>query len=206
MVLLRQLGAEVDEFLGGLFLVVLEWHGDAVGGLGVGTVDCFAPMTEVGHGLALRHPCRLGTLSPGVAVGVEDDAVGQASLDPLGPEVVAALAFLEGTEAREEGAFLGELEEDGFEGLSNDEAGVALALGAEFLSLVVEPAGSPVDVVGSEAGNVGLAAAGMPEELEVDPVFFVGRDPEDGLVLLSGDAVAGGVADLGPSSARSSRW
>ena len=79
---------------------------------------------------------------------------------------------------------------------------MALALGAELLTLVVEPAGSPVDVVGGEAGNVGLAAAGMPEELEVDAVFFVGCDPEDGFVLLSGDAVAGGVADLGPCSAR----
>jgi len=76
MVLLRQLGAEVDEFLGGLFLVVLKGHGDAVGGPRVGTVDCLAPMTEVSHGLALGHPCRLGTLRPGVAVGVEDDAVG----------------------------------------------------------------------------------------------------------------------------------
>ena len=110
MVLLRQLGAEVDELLRGLFLVVLKWHGDAVGGPRVGTVHCLAPMTEVSHGLALGHPCRLGTLRPGVAVGVEDDAVGQASLDPLGPEIVAAFAFLEGTEAREEGAFLGELE------------------------------------------------------------------------------------------------
>ena len=40
------------------------------------------------------------------------------------------------------------------------------------------------------------------EEFEVDAVFFVGCDPEDGFVLLSGDAMAGGVADLGPSSAR----
>ena len=159
-------------------------------------------MTEVSHGLALGHPCRLGTLRPGVTVGVKDDTVRQASLNPLGPEVVAAFAFLKGTEAREEGAFLGELKKDGFEGLSDDETGVTLTLGAEFLSLVVEPAGTPIDVVGSETGNVGLAAACMPEELEVDPVFFVGCDPEDGVVLLSGDAVAGGVADLGPSSAR----
>jgi len=106
MAFLGEFGAEVDEFLGGLFLVVLKGHGNAFGSLGVGAVDGLAAVAEVGHGLTLGHPCGLGTLSPGVAVGVEDDAVGQASLDPLGPEVVAAFAFLEGTEAREEGAFL----------------------------------------------------------------------------------------------------
>ncbi len=177
MGLLGEFGAEIDELFRRLFLVVLEGHGDAVGGLGVGTVDGLAPMAEVGHGFPLGHPGGLRALCPRVAVGVEDDAVGEACLDALGPKVVAAFTFLQCSEVGEEGAFLGELKQDRFEGLPDHEAGVALPLGAEFLALVVESAGAPVDVLGAEAGDVGLAAAGVPEEFEVEAVFLVGGDP-----------------------------
>jgi len=129
-------------------------------------MDGFAPMSEVGHGFALGHPCGLGTLCPGVAVGVEDDAVGESSLDPLGPKIVAAFAFLERHEVGEEGAFLGKLKENRFEGLPDNEACIALTFRAEFLALVVDPAGGPVDVLRSEVGDVGLAAAGVPEEFD----------------------------------------
>ena len=177
MGLLGEFDAEVDELFGGLLFVIFKGHGDPVGSLGIGAVDGLAPMAEVGHGFALGHPSGLRTLGPRVAVGVEDDAVGEACLDALGPKVVAAFAFLERHEVGEEGAFLGELEEDRFEGLPDHEAGVALPLGAEFLALVVESAGAPVDVLGAEAGDVGLAAAGVPEEFEVEAVFLVGGDP-----------------------------
>jgi hypothetical protein len=32
----------------------------------------------------------------------------------------------------------------------------------------------------------------VPEELEVNAVFFIGCDPQDGLMLLAGDAMVGG--------------
>ena len=56
-------------------------------------------------------------------------------------------------------------------------------------------------VLRSEAGDVGLAAAGVPEEFEVEAVFLVGGDFQDGLVLLASDAASRGVADLGPGAA-----
>ena len=131
---------------------------------------------------------------------MEDDSPGEAGLDALGPKVVAAFAFLERPEVGKEGAFIGELEEECFEGLADDEAGVALSFGAEFLALVVESPGAPVDILGLEAGDVGLTPSGMPEELEVEAVFFVGGELEDGLVLLAGDAVAVGIFDLWPGA------
>ena len=81
-------------------------------------------------------------------------------------------------------------------------------MGAGLLVLLareVDGSGRPIDGLGGQGGDVGLATAQMPEELVEGPFFGVLLTVNDQEVLPFGNGFLFGISDLRPLAARDDR-
>ena len=177
----------------GLLLIFPEGWNDDVSVAGIGTMDRLAVVAESLLGEALRIAGRLGTLRPGVAVGVQrhpGDFQPPATLLELGRAVGGAHPAQIG----EERSTIRKGTEQGGDGFVEADGRVL----ARFLAGVADDAVGPVDVVRVQERDVGLGGPEVPRHFIERPALVIAFAGDDGPVFIMGGGALGLVADGGP--------
>ena len=193
---------ELHHVLAFLRLVEFQRQRRDRGTASVGRMDRPRLMAKMVHGFALRHARRTRPLRPGVTIGVQ-----AASFYPQHPATPAKLAGARIRVPRihvgEEITFLRQLEQQLFERRPDAQEAFSTGLFArELAAAKVDRLVFEIDLIGMQAGDVGLRSARFPEHFVVELPLHVALAVHDPAMFLLGDGGELPFPHLGPRGVR----